>query len=272
MIDTLRQWAPMFEDQAQNRYDLPPEVLKLKAAVHRLDQEVAKHNAARPDAALARSEALAAVKAAARTKAALPHTSAVDDAERATTEHHTRATILQQARADLAGDLGSMLADSAEQIITDYLRPVFDRLAAQFAKAASLLPEPANTDALMRASDDVRTAWLDLDTAATTYQRIRDTADRLNRPTPVQRDTHGEFAMMRNVREVWADWQVGRTPPWTNTDPRLTFLWLARHGAQLWLPTSAERDALWWEHHGAVVQRAAHNRQQLAAFGAAMGG
>ena len=36
-IDTLRQWATMFSDCAENVYDLPPDLLKTHKALTRLD-------------------------------------------------------------------------------------------------------------------------------------------------------------------------------------------------------------------------------------------
>jgi hypothetical protein len=63
-----------------------------------------------------------------------------------------------------------------------------------------------------------------------------------------------------------AKWQPGLTPPWRQSDPRLEWLWLARHGAALWLPTSAERDDAWWAQHGEAVERSRNHRGQLEGF------
>ena len=228
--------------------------------------EVRQTSQTRPDPTATTRDVVAATISAARSGKPWPGVAAITAAATAVAEHDLRRQILDRARQELGGTLGDLIVTSAEEILTAYLRPVHDRLAATFVAAGKLIPEAPSTDALMRASDKVRKAWLDLDDSAATCARVRDTAERLNRFTPAQHDVHGEYAMVRNLLDVWPEWQVGRTPPWQSNDPRLTYLWLARHGADLWLPTSAERDAAWWASHGEAVDRAKHHRGQLEGF------
>lgn len=265
MTDPIRPWQTLFEAHDQNVFELPGDVLKLRAAVGRLDDELATVRASRPDPAAAERQAVDAAKAAAASRKAFAATG-LREVREATADHDSLVHVLDRARAELAGELAALIVDSAPQIVTEHLRPVHDRLAAQFEQAAAVLPDPATVDAMMRASDQARQAWLDLDAAVIAYHRVRDAAARLNRQAPVVNDTHGEFALMRNVRDVWPDWQVGRPPPWTHADPRQTILWLVRHGAQLWLPTSAEQDAAWHEAHGVALEQAVQGRRQLAAW------
>lgn len=270
--DTLRQWAPMFDDCAANVFDLPPELLKAHAALARLDEEIASATRNRPDPGAVTAEVVAATKAAAYSGKAWPKVTPIREATTAAADHDLRRQTLDRARQELAGAVYDLIVTDAETLIVDYLRPVHTRLVAKFAEAAQLIPEAPTTDVLMRAGDETRTAWLDLDDAVSAYGRIRATAERLGRLEAVEHDVQGEFAMVRNMREIWPDWQIGRTPPWASTDPRLTYLWLARHGADLWLPTSAERDAAWWAKHGAKVEQHRANRQQAQALAAVMGG
>ncbi|HXH79113.1 hypothetical protein [Nocardioides sp.] len=272
MTDTLRQWAPMFNDCAENVHDLPADVLKAHKAVIRLDEKLAAIAADRPDPNAATREVVAATKAAALAGKAWPEVSAIRVAADAVADYDARRQTIERAREEMAGEVHDLIITGVDVIFSEYLRPVHDRLAATFTAAAKVIPEAPTTDMLMRADDKVRTAWLSLDDSVSAYTRIRNTAERLNRLNPVQNDTSGEFAMMRNTVDVWPDWQVGRTAPWASTDPRLTYLWLIRHGAELWLPTSAERDAAWWAKHGEAVERHRTNRQQSQALAAVMGG
>lgn len=270
MPDPIRPWQALFEAHDQNVFELPGDVLKLRAAVGRLDDELATVRASRPDPAAAERQAVDAAKAAAASRKAFAATR-LREVRESTADLDSLVHVLGRARAELAGELAGLIVDSAPAIITERLRPVHDRLAAQFEQAAAVLPDPASVDALMRASEQARQTWLGLDAAAAAFHRVRDAAARLNRQTPVVSDAHGEFAMLRNVRGVWPDWQVGRPPPWTHTDPRQTILWLVRHGAQLWLPTSAEQDAAWHEAHGAALEQAVQGRRQLAAWSGVFG-
>lgn len=271
-LDTLRQWAPMFDDCAANVYDLPPELLKARAALTRLDAEIAAAVQTRPDVAAVTAGVVDAVKAAAHAGKAWPKVAPIREATTAAADHDLRRQILDRARQELAAEVNELIISDAEALIVDYLRPAHTRLVKTFAQAAQLIPEAPTTDVLMRADDKTRKAWLDLDDAVTAYGRVRAMAERLGRIEGVEHDMQGEFAMVRNMREIWPDWQIGRTPPWASTDPRLTYLWLARHGADLWLPTSAERDAAWWAKHGAKVEQHRYNTQQGQALAAVMGG
>lgn len=271
-IDPQRQWKTMFNDARDNLHDLPDVLLKAHRALERLDAEMASANAKRPDPVAVERKLVADLRVAAhQAKPAWPDVATVRETRTATDDHDLRTQVLDRARTETAGDLLSLIHDSAAVIVTDYLRPVHDRLVAAFEAAAAILPEAPTTDVLMRAPDEVRKTWLGLDDDVSRYSRVVATAARLNRLTPVQHDTSGEFASLTNLVDIWPDWQIGLTPPWESTDPRLTRLAIIRAGGRMWLPKSADRDAAWWAKYGAQVEQARGNRFALEGFRAVGG-
>jgi len=272
MIDPLRQWQPMFDDARDNLHDLPAELLATHRAVERLTAEMASANRQRPDAAAVERQCVSDFRAAAHhTKPAWPDVVTIRETKTATDDHDLRTQVLERAHSETAAELLGFIHDSAAVIVTDYLRPAFDRLVTAFEAAASVLPEAPTTDVLMRAPDKVRKTWLALDDDVSKHARITATAVRLNRLSPPVHDVEGEFASLTNVRAIWPDYGVGRTPPWEDTDPRLTRLAIIRAGGDMWLPTSAERDAAWWAKYGAQVEKARGNRFALEGFRAVGG-
>ena len=151
MNDVTRTYAPMFADHAAGLYDLPEDVLVHHAGLTRLDAELAGHAAARPETDSARRQVIAQTKTAALGKGkSWPSVAPIREAETATTDHDRHHEVFTQARREMAGELSDLIADNADRIIADYLRPVHDRIVAAIAQAAPLIPEPSNTDALMR--------------------------------------------------------------------------------------------------------------------------
>lgn len=266
MIDPLRQWQPMFDDARDNLHDLPDVLLKAHQAVERLGAEVAASRTDRPDLAAVERRVTDGYLTAARNGKGWPDVSVIRETKTATADHDLRTQVLDRAQTEVSADLLGHIHDHAEQIVTDYLRPVHDRLVTAFEAAAAVLPEAPTTDVLMRAPDKVRKTWLSLDDTVSQHARLTSTAARLNRLTPVQHDTSGEFANLTNLVDIWPDWQIGLTPPWENTDPRLTRLSIIRAGGKMWLPTSAERDAAWWTKYGERVEQVKSNRFALEGF------
>jgi len=205
-IDTVRQWAPMFQDCADHVYDLPGDLVKVHQALGRLDEQITSTASDQPDPTAVTRDVIAITKAAALAgKAAWPDVAAIRQTTEAGADHELRRQVLERARQEMAGELSDLIVNGAERILVDCLRPAFDRLVTAFTAAAKVIPEAPTTDTLMRASDTVRTAWLSLDDNVSTCTRIRDTAEKLNRLTPVQHDVFGEFAMMTNLLEVWPE-------------------------------------------------------------------
>lgn len=265
---TMRRWAQMFADHDANIFDLPADLTALRAALEKVGAEAAAHATRRPDPRTTTAEVIERVKATAAGKSKTwPDVAGIREATDALTDHDNRAHVLSTARQQLTGQLADLIAERTVEIVTDYLRPVHARHYATVVKAADLIPDPTNTDALLRLGEEARTAWLDLDAAVTALGRIRDAVGRLQQTAPIEHDNRGEFALIRTgVRSAWPEWQVGRPAPWEHADPRQTYLDLARRGADVWLPTHAERDAAWWAAHGEEVRAARSNRHQLEGY------
>jgi hypothetical protein len=261
----------MFDDARDNLHDLPAELLSAHQAVERLGAEVVASRTARPDLAAVERKVTDGYLTAARNGKAWPDVATIREARTAVGDHDLRSQVLDRAQTEASAELLGLIHDHADAIITNCLRPAFDRLVAAFTVAASVLPESPSVDALMRASDKVRKTWLSLDDDVHKHARITSTAVRLTRLNPPVHDVEGEFASLLNVRDIWPDYGVGRTPPWENTDPRLTRLSIIRAGGQMWLPTPAERDAAWLAKHGERVEQVKANRFALEGFRAVGG-
>lgn len=271
MTDPIQQWRQMFADRDAGLYDLPADIVAAKAGVDRLDAELASHDARRPDAEAARRDVIAETVAASLAGRPVPDVAPIRKAATAGQDHEERRRIVSEARSQLASELVNAIADSADRIIADCLRPRHAAAVKQFADAAPVLPEHPTTDQLMKADDKTRKAWLGLADAAHAYSRVTHTAGLLNRVgRPLEHDLSGEFAWCKNQREIWPLYQVGRTPPWPTDDQRLSLLALVRLGADLWLPTNAEREAAWWAAHGEKVEAQRRNRHGAQALAQAV--
>jgi hypothetical protein len=259
--DPLARWADLFTDADARLFTLPADITALRSSVVALDAERARVAEHAPDPARARAELLRGYVTAARGGQDWPDPAPALDTERAAQAHRMRTDLLAEARAQLASEMLLAVDDHADALIVEHLRPAFDSALADLHAAARALPDDLSGDALLRAPDKVRKTWLGLDDVASRLSRLRRLAERLGRLRPVQHDQAGEFAAMRNLRQVWPLYQPGRTPPWPQDNTRLALLWQARNGCELWLPTSAERDAAWLEVHGAALERTRRARQ-----------
>lgn len=259
--DPLTRWAELFNDADDGLFTLPVEITTMRTVVLALDAERDRVADDRPDPVKARADLTCAYLAAAAGQQDWPDASAVLEVERAAQAHTVRSTTLDAARVTAAGDLMGAVDDLAEQLITEHLRPAFAAALTDLRAASEVLPEDPSGDVLLRAPDKVRKAWLNLDDVTSRLLRARRHAERLGRLRPVRQDEAGEFAAMRNLRQVWPLYQPGRVPPWPSESPRAALLWQVRNGCDLWLPTSAERDAAWLEQHGENVERTRRARQ-----------
>lgn len=268
----IRPYATMLADNEAGVHDLPPEIVASHKALKRLDAELQAHSQTAPDPIAAETQTVAAIRKAASTGKPLPAVAVVRETREAHADHEQARRLLAQAREATAADLSGLIQSQAEAIVIDYLRPVHDQLVRDLEAAAAVLPAAPTVDALMRADDTMRAAWLSLDSVVAKRARLVDTAGRLTRLVPVEHDHAGEFSYLRNgLRSIWPEYQVGLKPPWSNTDDRLTLLALIRHGGELWLPTSRERDEAWLAVYGEKLEQANQGRANLRGFAAAFG-
>lgn len=268
--DHLQPWQPLFDNAAAGFYDLPADLLADRAALQRLDDELAQVHADHRDPTAALLDVTSATIAAARSGKAWPKVTTVSDARTHEMHRAIKEQVLSDARSALASELLSNIQTQAANLIADYLRPKHDEAVKRIREYAALLPADVSAEHLLRADEKMRTAWLDLESVVSAYSRITTVAGQLGRTTPPKHDERGEFASMRNLAEVWPTYEaptwVNKTAPWPTDDQRRKLLWLVHNGAELWLPTVAERDAAWWEKYGERVEAHVNNRRQARAM------
>lgn len=271
MTDPTQRFRPLFDDVDAGLYTLPPDIIEARAAVDRIDGELASHDAGRVDEEAVRQDVLAKFRAAAFAGKAWPDVAPMRKAAQANADHDARRRILADAHGQVASELVNRITDSAEQIIADCLRPRHAEAVERFAAAAAVVPEHPSTDQLLKADDKTRRMWLGLADAAHAYGRITAAATTLNQLGTLEHDLGGEFSYCRNIREVWPMYAPGRTPPWPQDDQRLALLALVRLGADLWLPTLRDRADAWLAAHGEKVQRQRQVAQQAQALASVIG-
>jgi hypothetical protein len=260
----------MFSDHAAGLYDLPTELIEARAGLLRLDEAAAAAQAETRDIAAEQRRLIDATHSAAVAGKTWPDVSSIEKTRAAEVARSDRVQILQTAREELAGALNATIAMQASTVISDYLRPKHDEAVKRFRDLADLVPHDASADQLVGAPEKTRKAWLNLDDAVLDYARVSSAASRLIRLAPPQHDERDEFASMRNLTEIWPAWAgptwQPKAPPWPTDDDRRRVLWLVSHGADLWLPTAAERDQAWLAKYGQEVEHQRHLRSQARAY------
>ena len=184
----------------------------------------------------------------------------------------------QKMRSGVAGELertlATVVAHQTDVIITGSLQPALADVVGQVEKAVSVLPDRVNFRPPPRTAPAVqRRAWISLEECATRYGVIRTGWDALG--VPAGSDETGEFRELANQDQVWRrseHWRVAasRRPPWPD-DPPARLAWLVAHKAVLIAPTAAERQAMWKAKYGDRITQLRRARQNVAAFGAALG-
>lgn len=283
MIDATarHRWSDMFADHERGLYTLPDHVVKHWDAFRRIEARVAELVTAVPDPNRVEQELVdtfvdKAGKGGKDGKASWPTGRGVVEEQAALASRNMEIRAAERAYQIVAGDLNEAIRANADAIVTEHLRAAFEPLLTVFARAAEVLPDgglAAVMDELASSDDDaVRSAWRDLDRAASVYRRLSAAADRLNRLSPPQHDVQHEYAVMKNVKQVYPQWRPGVPSPWSTEDPRIRLLRMTRMGCELWLPSSRERDEAWWSAYGEQVEQHQRNRAALSAYSAAFGG
>lgn len=242
----------------------------MRAAVERVDAELTRCAEGAPNPTAVRETLRRQFAVAALAGAKWPDPATVVEAERAAEAHEAKVEALTAARGDIAEDLAEAVHSLSDRLIVENLRPAFEVTVDQIRTVADALPADLSADALLRSPDKVRKAWLGLDETIGRLTRLREQAEHLRRLRPAQLDESGECRTFRNLRAVWAEYQPGRTPPWSGLTPREAVLWQVRAGLEPWLPTGEEQDARFEEIHAAGLagmQRQRHARAAVSAWG-----
>lgn len=247
----------------QGELGLPEEVVTARAAVARLSAAVAGLPVLEP--------AHVAEGAAVRAAVGSPDPGAVDltgivEHERQTADLAHRKRILNRALEVAEAELAAVLEDSTDRIIEEFIRPAGERLWTSIVRAVGALDGIAviTTDAMLRAEDKARRAFLELDSLSGQYGRLRQAWSPLPAGQDVEHDTssdHGEFeaGLCTIIGPGWRGSPMAQSrpkPPWPD-DPRDRLVWMVRAGHRPWFPTPDQRDAAWLTAH-----REEHERYQ----------
>ena len=138
------------------------------------------------------------------------------------------------------------IRENVDAIITEHFAPLVAEIVDQAQRHIATLGDyGVDAEALLSAPTKVRAARKDLSEIAESYAAIRSAFNVLPVEDDIKLDHSGEFAEASNMPAVWtpsAQFGANPEPPWP-ADALGRLHWLLTHGAQLWCPTAAERDA-----------------------------
>lgn len=256
----LRRHRALLDGADAGLYTLPAELIDQRTAIMRLGDELATTSG--PDPAAAEGDHLAALIAAAKTgRKTLPDCAPVLDAEAAAGRAQRRVLLLSRAIELADAELGGIVTDTGDDIIRQHLAPAVADVMTAVTAASGALPAEVTADAVLRADDAARRAWLELADHAARYDAVRRAATSVRRIEQPEWDTRGDFSELHNFNEVTAGYtvQIGGPRPWpTDTGQRL--LWYVRNGGRVWLPTIAEQDARYREVHRERIEQVQQSR------------
>lgn len=256
-------------------YELPDDVL----AAHRLAEaaaaevEAARRRPRADLAATARKTLVRDVLDALANGTGLPDGSSVTEAEQAERHPAALAMALRQAAAISREAFADLVADQAEAIIVDCLRPAFvETLEAAREAVAALKGIPLIPDAIIDAPKSVQTAYRSLTGIGERYAAVREARRLLVSFEPPQLDERDLFGQYRNAHQLWPSWNQPRSvPPWPTTDMRALLVWMSTASGpppELWLPTGREQDERFGEVFAEGLAGMANQRAAKAAVDA----
>jgi len=158
---------------------------------------------------------------------------------------------LEDARRDAHERAGYRLVartqEAADQIITEHLRPLHDRLVNDIAKAfATIGANTFDPVEMLSAPPKVREARIALDGLIAEYLNVLSLHTTIREHSPSQLDVSGLFTFARNGHTLWPkrSGAFAQPQPWPS-DPLDRMRWMIDNGAQLWCPTGTDRDKAW---------------------------
>lgn len=266
----VRRYRSLFDGFDTGLYTLPAEAVAARDGLVRLSDELTAARAV--DMTQAENAYLRALIDAARSGETLPDVAQVRVADEANGDYNRRTGLLARALDQADSEVDALLASLSDLILREHLAPAVNEVMKGVRAAAEVLPEDIRPEALLRAADKARRAYLTLDDLAARYDGVRRAASPLRMRTPAEMDNRGDFSELRNFDEltVGMNLQMGGPRPWpTETAGRL--LWYARHGGQVWLPTVREQDDRYREVHKEALAQQAQNRHRVSAAQHAFG-
>lgn len=236
---TLRRLGHLFNGADAGYFTLPATVTAGIAAIENLEAE--RQRLATLPAGMTGFELIEEIKTAARAGTKFPTGAALAEAERDRLARDTYATALNNAAGQLEDILEGAVVAAAETIITGHLRPALNEVVADTTRIATeLRPYGIEPHGLLAAPDKARKARQDLDRVTVHYRALRDAQGAASSLRGEAMD-NGRLFEIRNYTDLTAGYRAG-AKPWPTDDTAAKLLWFIDHGADIWMPTVAERD------------------------------
>jgi len=269
----LHALTALIDNRVAAGYTLPPELLDAHALIRTASAlPLPEHQPLHPDGAagLAVADLLTGRTPDLGDLAERVHATERAGHRRQTAQMIYRAVVEQATNHTLV-----VAMDTADQTITEHLRPAFAAVLEQAARhVGTFTGQPLDHRALVTAPAKVRTAWAEMQTLADRHHLIRQARAQVNVAglRTVQHDTSGEFAAFADPRALTGHPAnaVTRAPRVeTPSDPVDLMLWLAGPAAPArpWLPTVDEQDAAWLRTYSEGIDR----RRTAAALAESVG-
>jgi hypothetical protein len=165
------------------------------------------------------------------------------------------------AALEVARDhFASTVQEMADVVVSDYLRPRFDKVLADTLPAATAVADfGGDLAAIIGAPKATRDAWLALDGLVRSYQTLRRARTTAYAGRTPKLDVQGVFSEMRNLPDIWPSWRQQVDPPGP-TDPKARLCWLVTGPAEPWLPTLAQQDERYEERFATELENARRSR------------
>lgn len=266
----LRPLGALFASCDADAHTLPPDVVDLRRALSHLTDTPTPEV---PDERALHASLVAATVAAAHCGDEPPDVAPLLDAGRVRALADAHRRVLDEATADVAGELRDAIVDGAEAILVDHLRPVHEELIAELRAACDAFsPYGDAAPALLRAPDKARKAFAGLGDLSVRWAALRNSRAALaNAGYTARADEFGLFALVRNA-DAFADMTRARPMskiadglPWRGLAGTEWLLWIGTHPeAELWLPTPDEQDAAWSAVFGARIAAQTLSQQRAA--------
>jgi hypothetical protein len=274
MPDALRRFRFLLAAADHGAMTLPEPVGAARAAIGRIGAALQTLQPVEPAHAVFDKAVAAAVTADDPTTVNLDAVLSHPDRQK---RHEALLGVLRAAAAVADQNLRDVVADHAEQIVTDHIQPAGGDLWKRIVAAAKTLDRPAsvNADAMLTATDRQRRAYVELGDLSVRYKQLRAAlSDIPFDDTPIIHDIAADHSEFREGLCSVAGPNFNGLPsnpnkpkmPWHDFDDRGRLLWLVEAGVTPWFPLPADRDRLWMEHHREAYERAAEQgrRQQGA--------
>jgi hypothetical protein len=135
-----RALADVFAGAAAGDYELPQELVRIDRAISLIEGEVRAHARSAPDPNVVEARHVAELVAAATDGVPLPSSSALTKTSVALVEHGRRAVALRSAAEVLDLELGAVVAELSEVIVTDFLQPRFEETITEVMRLVPAVP------------------------------------------------------------------------------------------------------------------------------------